>query len=80
MAAKSTGSLAKWFSQDWRDVKTGEKCGRRKGEKRKYPACRPKAILARMSEAEKRAIRKKKRGRRRVKWKTSPTGRRINRR
>ena len=25
----------------WVDVKTGKPCGRQKGEKRAYPACRP---------------------------------------
>lgn len=36
------GGLKRWFKEDWRDVKTGKKCGRSEGEKRKgYPACRP---------------------------------------
>ena len=27
--AKPTGGLTKWFKEDWRDIKTGEKCGRK---------------------------------------------------
>ena len=26
--AKPKGGLTKWFKEDWRDVKTGKKCGR----------------------------------------------------
>ena len=38
------GGLRKWFKEDWRDVKTGKKCGRSgsKDKNRPYPACRPK--------------------------------------
>ena len=41
--AKSDGGLTRWFMEDWRDIKTGKKCGRsEKNDKRKgYPACRP---------------------------------------
>ena len=39
---KQTGSLARWFKEEWIDIKTGKPCGRKKGEKRAYPACRPK--------------------------------------
>ena len=41
--AKSDGGLTRWFMEDWRDIKTGKKCGRSgKSDKRKgYPACRP---------------------------------------
>ena len=45
----------------WVDCKTGKPCGRKKGEKRKYPACRP--TLAMCNSAM-----KKKRGRRRISW------------
>ena len=43
---KPQGGLTKWFKEDWRDVKTGKKCGRSGKEKktRPYPACRPKAV------------------------------------
>ena len=33
--------LKRWFNEKWVDVKTGKPCGRQKGEKRGYPACRP---------------------------------------
>ena len=37
------GGLTQWFAEDWRDVKTGKKCGRsgKKDKRRSYPACRP---------------------------------------
>ena len=33
------GGLRKWFKEDWRDVKTGKKCGRsgKKDKGRPYP-------------------------------------------
>ena len=40
--ARSSGGLTRWFKEKWVDVKTGKPCGRQKGEKRGYPACRPK--------------------------------------
>lgn len=54
-----------WFmrggGKGWIDCKTGKPCGRRKGEKRKYPACRPtKAMCS--------SAMRKKRGRRRISW------------
>ena len=27
-------ALKRWFKEDWKDVRTGKKCGRQKGEKR----------------------------------------------
>ena len=43
---KPQGGLTKWFKEDWRDVKTGKKCGRSGKEKktRPYPACRPAKV------------------------------------
>ena len=35
------GKLDDWFAQKWVDVCTGRPCGRKTGEKRKYPYCRP---------------------------------------
>ena len=35
------GGLTTWLEEKWVDVKTGKPCGRSKGEKRGYPACRP---------------------------------------
>ena len=40
--SRSSGGLTRWFKENWVDVKTGKPCGRKKGEKRGYPACRPK--------------------------------------
>ena len=40
-STKTKGGLDRWFKEDWVDVKTGKPCGRQKGEKRGYPACRP---------------------------------------
>lgn len=34
-------ALKRWFKEDWKDVRTGKKCGRKKGEKRGTPYCRP---------------------------------------
>ena len=50
------GGLRKWFAEDWRDVKTGKKCGRsgKKDKGRPYPACRPKRVAGRISKAEAR--------------------------
>ena len=66
------GGLGKWFAQDWRDVKTGEKCGRKsaKGSKRPYPACRPKSVAGRISKKEA----SKKTGPKRVSWSTTASG------
>ena len=44
MAVRKTKSglaLKRWFKEDWKDVRTGKACGRRKGEKRGTPYCRP---------------------------------------
>jgi len=52
--SKPQGGLTKWFKEDWRDVKTGKKCGRSGKEKksRPYPACRPKAVAGKISKQE----------------------------
>ncbi len=44
--ARSSGGLTRWFKENWVDVKTGKPCGRTKGEKRGYPACRPKTRVS----------------------------------
>lgn len=44
MAVRKTAkgaALKRWFKEDWVDVKSGKPCGRRKGEKRGTPYCRP---------------------------------------
>ena len=38
---KKGAALKRWFKEYWVDVRTGKKCGRRKGEKRGTPYCRP---------------------------------------
>jgi hypothetical protein len=35
------GDLNRWFKEGWRDVCTNKPCGRKPGEKRRYPYCRP---------------------------------------
>ena len=58
--AKSDG-LGKWFNENWIDIRTGKPCGRRKGEKRKYPKCLPAAKAARLSSSQRKgAIQRKK--------------------
>ena len=47
--ARSSGGLTRWFKEKWVDVKTGKPCGRKKGEKRGYPACRPKNRVSSLS-------------------------------
>ena len=44
MAVRKTekgAALKRWFKEDWKDVRTGKACGRKKGEKRGTPYCRP---------------------------------------
>ena len=44
MAVRKTKAglaLKRWFKEDWKDVKTGKACGRKKGKKRGTPYCRP---------------------------------------
>ena len=75
--AKPQGGLTKWFKEDWRDIKTGEKCGRKsaKGSSRPYPACRPKAVADRMSSSQKRTASRKKTGPDRVTYPITASGR-----
>ena len=73
--AKSEG-LRKWFGRNkgtgWVDCKTGKPCGRKKGEKRGYPACRPTMALCKKKGAA-TAI-KKKTSSKRVSWQKKKTG------
>mgnify|MGYP003114281515 CR=1 FL=1 len=44
MAVRKTqagANLKRWFKEKWIDVRSGKPCGRRKGEKRGTPYCRP---------------------------------------
>ncbi len=34
-------ALKRWFKEDWKDVRTGKDCGRKKGDGRGTPYCRP---------------------------------------
>lgn len=38
---KEGAKLKRWFKEDWKDVRTGEACGRRRGDTRGTPYCRP---------------------------------------
>jgi hypothetical protein len=38
---KAGASLKRWFKEDWVDVRSGKPCGRKKGESRGTPYCRP---------------------------------------
>ena len=66
--AKSSGGLTRWFKENWVDIKTGKPCGRKKGEKREYPACRPKKrvssktpkTVGEMSKSEKTKFKREK--------------------
>ena len=72
--ARSSGGLTRWFKENWVDVKTGKPCGRSKGEKRGYPACRPKNRVAsktpktvgEMSAAEKARFKREKTGKKKI--------------
>ena len=65
---KVKGGLTRWLEEKWVDVKTGKPCGRKKGEKRGYPACRPKNRVSsktpkttgEMSPAEKARFKREK--------------------
>ena len=65
MAVRKTKAglaLKRWFKEDWKDVRTGKKCGRQKGEKRGTPYCRPSKRISKktpktaseMTKSEKR--------------------------
>jgi len=38
---KKGASLKRWFKEKWIDVRTGKACGRKKGDGRGVPYCRP---------------------------------------
>ena len=65
---KKGAALKRWFKEDWKDVRTGKACGRKKGEKRRsYPACRP--TMAQCTSAA-----KKKKSSKRISWKAANGG------
>ena len=66
MAVRKTqkgADLKRWFKEKWVDVRTGKPCGRKKGEKRGTPYCRPSKRISsktpkttkEMTSAEKRS-------------------------
>ena len=66
---KEGANLKRWFQEKWVDVRTGKPCGRKKGEGRGTPYCRPRKRVSsktpktsgEMSAAEKaKKIREKK--------------------
>ena len=65
---RAKGGLTRWVKENWGDVKTGKPCGRQKGEKRGYPACRPSKRVSsktpkttkEMSSAEKARFKREK--------------------
>lgn len=59
------GGLDKWFKEEWVDVsrkKNGKHppCGRKKADGSRYPACRPKAKAAKLTDAQKKSAAKRK--------------------
>ena len=77
-AKRPKKGLTKWFAEEWVDVKTGKKCGRSGKEKkeRPYPSCRPKAVAAKMTAAEKKSSAKRKTGPKAIKHAVTASGKR----
>ena len=71
---RAKGGLTRWFKENWVDVKTGKPCGRSKGEKRGYPACRPSKrvssktpkTVGEMSASEKARFKREKTGSKKI--------------
>ena len=71
---KGRGGLGRWFDEKWVDVKTGKPCGRQKGEKRGYPACRPSKrvssktpkTVGEMTKSEKERFKREKTGKKKI--------------
>jgi len=74
--SKGRGGLGRWFDEKWVDIKTGKPCGRSKGEKRDYPACRPSKRVSsktpkttkEMSPAEKARFKREKTGSKKISY------------
>ena len=82
-AKRPKKGLTKWFDEEWVDVKTGKPCGRKSTKKtgpkkttRPYPSCRPKAVAAKMTEAEKKSSAKRKTGPKAIKHAVTASGKR----
>ena len=71
---KVKGGLTRWLEENWVDVKTGKPCGRQKGEKRGYPACRPTKrvssktpkTVGEMTKSEKERFKREKTGKKKI--------------
>jgi hypothetical protein len=76
--SKKGAALKKWFKEEWVDVKTGKPCGRKSAtkSKRPYPSCRPKAVAAKMTKAEKASSSRRKTGPAKIKHAVTASGRR----
>ena len=78
--SKKGAALKKWFKEEWVDVKTGKPCGRKSAKKgestRPYPSCRPKAVAAKMTKAEKASSSRRKKGPAKIKHAVTASGRR----
>ena len=76
--SKAKGGLTKWFNEEWVDVKTGKPCGRKSAtkSKRPYPSCRPKAVAAKMTKAEKASSARRKTGPAKIKHAVTASGKR----
>ena len=77
-AKRPKKGLTKWFDEEWVDVKTGKPCGRSGKEKkeRPYPSCRPKAVAAKMTKAEKKSSATRKTGPKAIKHAVTASGKR----
>ena len=77
-AKRPKKGLTKWFDEEWVDVKTGKPCGRSGKEKkeRPYPSCRPKAVAAKMTAAEKKSSATRKTGPKAIKHAVTASGKR----
>lgn len=82
-ASRPKKGLTKWFAEEWVDVKTGKPCGRKSTKKvgpkkttRPYPSCRPKAVAAKMTKAEKASSARRKTGPKAIKHAVTASGRR----
>ena len=79
-ASRPKKGLTKWFAEEWIDVKTGKPCGRKSAKKgkskRPYPSCRPKAVAAKMTKAEKASSARRKTGPKAIKHAVTASGRR----
>ena len=75
-SSRTKGGLDRWFKENWVDVKTGKPCGRKKGEDRAYPACRPKKrvssktpkTVGEMSASEKARFKREKTSSAKIKY------------